>query len=60
MAQLRETLDRLNGKLEALDDMAREEEVRSEFTIISFLASGDFLRLLITFANNMDPDQDQF
>ena len=27
MAQLKETLDRLNGKLEALDDMAREEEV---------------------------------
>ena len=25
----------------------------------SFLTSGDFCRLLITFANSLDPDQDQ-
>ena len=25
----------------------------------SFLASSDFCRLLITFANNLDPDQDR-
>ena len=25
----------------------------------SFLAGGDFFRLLITFANTLDPDQDQ-
>ena len=25
----------------------------------SFLTSGDFFRLLITFANSLDPDQDQ-
>ena len=28
-------------------------------TVNSYLASGDFCRLLITFANSLDPDQDQ-
>ena len=27
--------------------------------LFSFLASGDFCRLLITFANGLDPDQDR-
>ena len=30
-----------------------------QFQLNSFLASGDFCRLLITFANSLDPDQDQ-
>ena len=29
------------------------------YTIISFHVSGDFCRLLITFANSLDPDQEQ-
>ena len=29
------------------------------FLVISFLASGDVCRLLITFANSLDPDQDR-
>ena len=28
-------------------------------SVNSVLASGDFCRLLITFANNLDPDQDR-
>ena len=29
------------------------------YMLDSFLASGDFCRLLITFANSLDPDQDR-
>ena len=33
--------------------------IHNSVWIISFLASGDFCRLLITFANSLDQDQDQ-
>ena len=32
---------------------------RQFYVVISFLASGDFCHLLITFANSLDSDQDR-
>ena len=34
------------------------EQIRRKMNDYSFLPSGNFCRLLITFANSLDPDQD--
>ena len=41
------------------DDNAHVSEYTCSTFINSFLASGDFWHLLITFANSLDPDQDR-
>ena len=55
--QLADFKDVVNGTM-----FVKNEHFQCRTKIIrqtSFLASGDFCRLLITFANSLDPDQDQ-